>query len=230
MTVQKFISLLRSRAPGEKGIFNPWRDYDREHETAPSGPEIRARQLAHYLEARAGKAKFLLVAEALGYQGGHFTGIAMTSERILLGHCADKGIRPRDVLPGLEPVRTSRPELRPDGFSEPTATIVWSRLLESGLRGTDFVLWNAVPWHPYNPAKGFLSNRKPSSAEEACGMKILKSMLELFPGAKIIALGNVSHGCLEALNQTCGKVRHPAQGGASLFRSQIAVLLKSCRK
>src|SRR5690625_7773411 len=69
-----------------RGLFNPWFHHDREHDKSPESPAIRKRQLEAYLTERSNRARFLFIAEALGYQGGHFTGMAMTSERILLGH------------------------------------------------------------------------------------------------------------------------------------------------
>lgn len=222
--VSRFIGLLVS-AGTRPSVFNPWHDYDKENEISSEGPKIRRRQLQHYLEARIKKAKYLLIGEGLSYQGGHFTGMAMTSERILLGQSVDKGISPGDVLPGLKPERTSKPELRPLGFSEPTASIVWPHMLQCGLKGTDFVLWNAFPWHPYQPQKGLLSNRKPSCEEEIRGRPVLEAMLGLFPGVRVIAIGKVSEGCLGTARRECVTVRHPAQGGAGLFRRQIRSLL-----
>ena len=126
----QFIRRLKG-APRNSAVFNPWWESDTETDIGPAAPKMRRRQLAAYFAGRLGRAKIALVGEALGYQGGHFSGIAMTSERLLLGHKADAGIDPRDVLPGLKPRRTSKPDLIKYGFSEPTATIVWVRCSRS---------------------------------------------------------------------------------------------------
>src|SRR5207237_7450067 len=99
-----------------------------------------------YLVARLKKSLLAIVGEALGYLGGHFTGIAMTSERILLGENKIDGLEPEQICLGIKPRRTSKPGKSRHGFSEPTATIVWSRLLRLGLSPEEFVLWNAFPW------------------------------------------------------------------------------------
>lgn len=75
-------------------IFNPWRDVDIENDIGPNAPEIRINQLRHYLETRINSARYLLIGEAIGYQGGHFSGIAMASERILLGLIGSKDFMP----------------------------------------------------------------------------------------------------------------------------------------
>ena len=58
-------------------VFNPWADYDPDYDVA-SARSIRRKQLARYLIHRIENARILLIAEACGYQGGRFTGIAMT--------------------------------------------------------------------------------------------------------------------------------------------------------
>ena len=73
---------------------------------------------------------------------------------------------PSDVLPGLKPRRTSKPDLIEYGFSEPTATIVWGTLLSLGMGACEFVLWNAFPWHPFDERQGLLSNRRPTGKEQ----------------------------------------------------------------
>ncbi|NIR50352.1 uracil-DNA glycosylase [candidate division KSB1 bacterium] len=207
------------------GVFNPWKDVDRDNELSREGPKIRRRHLECYLEARLKSAKLLLLGEAVGYQGGHFSGLAMTSERILLGYQMEKGILPEHVFPDLEPQRTSKPEKMDKGFTEPTATIVWGALLNSGIKPNEFVLWNAFAWHPYESRKGLLSNRKPKVEELVAGQKVLAQFLELFPETKTVAVGKVATEALSQLGVRCTSVRHPAQGGAREFRRQINEML-----
>lgn len=206
-------------------VFNPWRDLDREHDIGRDAPHIRRRQLERYIQARIGKAQYALIGEALGYQGGHFSGIAMTSERILLGYKEHEGIDPERVLPGLEPQRTSKPEIKAHGFTEPTATIVWKAMLAGGAPATGFVLWNAFPWHPHAPEQGMLSNRKPTSRELASSEHTLRRFLSLFPTCRLIAVGKVAAERLSALGVSHDPVRHPAQGGATKFRRQMRSIL-----
>ena len=224
--IEEFISLLK-QSPPLKGIFNPWRDVDRENDRDTGAPEIRTNQLRHYLLKRLGKARYLLVAEAVGYQGGHFSGIPMTSERILLGYKKEDGILPQHVLAWLEPQRTSKPDIIPKGFSEPTATVVWGTLLGLGLEPTDFVLWNVFPWHPYDLRRGVLSNRRPRVEELKYGLPALKKFLEIFRGGRVVALGKISAGTFTELGIACHEVRHPANGGAGAFRTKMALLLSA---
>ncbi len=149
----------------------------------------------------------------------------MTSERILLGKKKDVGIESKQVFASIKPHRTSKPEKCPDGFSEPTATIVWSTLLRLGLQPEQFVLWNAFPWHSFNPRRGMLSNRTPTKTEGCAGIPVLKAFLELFPCDEIVALGSVAASQLKELDIEMHYVRHPASGGAKLFRQEIAELV-----
>ncbi len=209
----------------EGPVFNPWADVDRRHGCGVRGPAIRRRQLAHYLEARQGPAAWVLVGEAMGYQGGHFSGVPMTSERILLGHLAGDGIHPSHVLPGLSPERTSLPGIKADGFTEPTATIVWGALRDQGLDPLRVVLWNTFAWHPYRPDQGLLSNRRPTNDELAFGMPALRLVLGLFPGARLVAVGKVAAACLAGAGYQPTEMRHPAHGGAPEFRNQLKRLV-----
>jgi uracil-DNA glycosylase len=222
--IEEFLFILK-KSHSFKAVFNPWRDVDRENDRDPHAPAIRTKHLMHYLSARIEKARYLLIGEALGYQGGHFSGIPMTSERILLGFKEGEGISPFHVLPGFKPRQTSKPEIMPQGFSEPTATIVWGTLLKAGIIPSDFVLWNVFPWHPYNLKKGILSNRRPLNDELECGYPVLKKFLELFPGVKVIALGKISAGTLGKLGVPYYEVRHPANAGAREFKAKIKRLL-----
>ena len=224
--IARFISHL-TESPSPDGVFNPWADVDKDNDLGPQSPRIRKKHLRHFLEIRLESVKHLIIGEAVGYRGGHFSGIPMTSERILLGFQKEKGIHPEHILRGLEPQRTSKPERMPLGFSEPTATIVWGAILNSGSKPDRFVVWNAFPWHPYDPEKGMLSNRKPKAKEMGRCLSTLETFVDLFPDTTVIAMGRVAEEWLNRLGTRCHPVRHPAQGGANAFRRQFLSLLKS---
>src|SRR5207248_151855 len=169
-------------------VFNPWWQVDKENDIGPRAPRIRREQLRAYLVARVKKSRLAIVGEALGYRGGHFTGIAMTSERILLGENKIDSLEPERICLGIKPRRTSKPRKSRHGFSEPTATIVWSTLLQLGLRPEKFVLWNAFPWHSFDRHRGMLSNRMPNKAERSAGLPVLKAFLDMFPCHEVVAL------------------------------------------
>ena len=209
-----------------EAVFNPWGETDFQHDADRQGPEIRRRQLQQYLQERIGRADTLLLAEAIGYQGGHFSGIPMTSERLLLGGLRHKRLGSELVFSDLPPQRTSRSEVRKDGFTEPTATIVWGFLVDNGIDPRSVVLWNAFPWHPYQPNKGLLSNRTPSDLELSDGHRVLRKMLALGRFKRIVAVGEKSFLQLQQLEIAADKVRHPANGGAGKFRQQMLELLR----
>ena len=128
MKIENFMQALKEyQSPL---VFNPWRDYDPKCDISSDAPVIRAANLTRYLQLRQ-KAHYLFIAEGLGYQGGHFSGMAMTSERILLGLHPD--IKPEAVLGEWDYRRTSNPESellkstqKQSGFNEPTATVMWN--------------------------------------------------------------------------------------------------------
>ena len=189
----------------EPGVFNPWSEYDEQCDIGPAAPDIRCRQLRDYLEPRLHRARILLIAEAAGYQGCRFTGIPITCERMLLD--AHKQISSSIIL-GRQGERTSRPDCtfmtsRPQqdkGMNEPTDTYVWGAIVDNGLDPKDVLLWNIFPFHPHK--KSPFSNRTPSDAELAAGLSYAKALLHLGISAQ--------------------SMRHPANGGASLFRKQFS--------
>ena len=211
--LDNFLRLLKASPSG--AVFNPWWQIDEENDISPDSPAVRRRHLLVYFRERLGKARLAIVGEALGYRGGHFSGIAMTSERMLLR-------KQRDIVVGIKARRTSKPSVYPEGFSEPTATIVWGALLKIGVLSDEFVLWNAFPWHSFDPHRGMLSNRMPNKFERLSGRPVLKAFLELFPCDTIVALGKIAAAQLDQLGVNAHCVRHPASGGAKLFRQQIA--------
>jgi uracil-DNA glycosylase len=241
--LDNFLRLLKASPSG--AVFNPWWQIDKENDASRQCPAIRREHLTVYFRERLGKARLAIVGEALGYRGGHFSGIPMTSERMLLGKqknivttlcerrkvCgASDGGHPDksglQILTTIKPRRTSKPSVCPNGFSEPTATIVWGALLKIGLPPDEFVLWNAFPWHSFDPRRGPLSNRTPNKSEQLFGRRVLEAFLELFACERIVALGKIAAAQLEQLGANAHCVRHPAFGGAKPFRQQIARIVR----
>ena len=73
MEINTFLDKLQSYHSEQ--VFNPWRDFDTSCDIGPQAPVIRSANLRRYLELRP-DAHYLFIAEALGYQGGHFSGVA----------------------------------------------------------------------------------------------------------------------------------------------------------
>jgi uracil-DNA glycosylase len=218
--LDRFVQRLKASPSG--AVFNPWWQIDEENDISPDSPAVRRRHLLVYFRERLGKARLAIVGEALGYRGGHFSGIPMTSERMLLR-------KQQNIVARIKPRRTSKPSVCPNGFTEPTATIVWGALLKIGAPHDEFVLWNAFPWHSFDPHRGLLSNRMPNKFEQLSGRPVLKAFLELFPCDTIVALGKIAAAQLEQLGLNAQCVRHPASGGARLFRQQIAKIVYAAR-
>lgn len=206
MGIGGFIDHLRGLPP-LPDVANPWAC----HVDGIDAEDAAARRRAHladFLASRAG-ARLVLVAEAPGYQGARFSGVPMTSERML----------PQVLAAGR---RTSHPDAcrntaeRAGGFAEPTATVVWQALADAGLAQAT-VLWNAFPLHPHRPGEP-LSNRRPTGAELEATGGMLPHLLSLFPIARVVAVGNVARDRLAVLGVDAVAVRHPARGGAGAFR------------
>jgi hypothetical protein len=201
-------------------VFNPWRDVDLAYDCTPQAAAIRCAQLTAYLSERLDCVQTVLIAEAPGYQGARFSGMAMTSERILLGNHA--AVHPEHVFAGMAQ-RTSRADTTrggAQGMNEPTATVVWSHLLQAGYAPRSFVLWNTFAFHPHHDGEP-MSNRTPTPSEVATAASMLHQFLNLFPNAKVIALGRIAERTLHDLGLLASAVRHPSMGGAAQFRAQM---------
>ncbi len=170
-------------------LVNPYACFEPELDR-PGGAAIRAATLLAYLEARAHPA-LLLVGEAAGYQGCRFSGIAFTSER---------------SLPGSQ--WTS---MKPEGWREPSATIVHGVLEELGLEdGT--ILWNVVPFHPAGQVP--LSNRTPRAAERREGTEWLRRILAITQPGVVAAIGRVAQAALPPGTPISATRRAVAQAGS----------------
>ncbi len=226
LNVTDFVKKLKNCGT-DPDTFNPWADYDQLYDRTPKAPGIRQKRLTDYLSCRIEQARYILLAEAVGYQGAKFSGVPLTSERILLGK--QKGICASNILPiGLK-TRLSNPETAPSqavqnlGYAEPTATIVWQLLQELSISTYEIILWNIFPIHPFNLVKGRLSNRTPRQEELVVGKTYLDLLINLCPASvKLIAIGEKAAA---TIGKQYPKVRHPANGGARKFRNELPQLI-----
>jgi hypothetical protein len=199
-------SLVQTLPEPSQGLFNPWRERC-VMDTPENGPEQRLWRLAQHLDC---DPQVILVGEAPGYQGCRYSGVAFSSERLLL----------EGALPRIDRA-TSRLTTRLRPFSEPSATIVWKALFRLGLAERT-ILWNALQLHPVGRA-GPLSNRTPSSAELALGAAALCLLRATFPQALMIAVGRKAEAAMAGVAIAAAAViRHPANGGATAFSEGLA--------
>lgn len=206
--IQEFIWELAQYK--EESVFNPWSQTDSEMDIVPDAWINRQMNLHDHLKC---DAEYILVGEAPGYQGCRYTGVPFTSERLLL----------EGSIPRLEYNRGIRITTRNLPWSEPSATIVWNTLKRLQIETTT-VLWNAFPFHPFKQCSE-LTNRTPTNEEIHEGRIYMKHIRSLFPISKIICVGNTAESLLGFGGFNFTKVRHPANGGATLFRQQMEKLL-----
>jgi hypothetical protein len=206
--------LYRGPRGAAPGVINPYRDADADRELdGPAAARRRRANLETYLE-RVGVPRLLLVGEAIGYRGGRFSGIAFTSERQLAGPNVEGQTSRRLSWAGPPFQATSR---NPDLWLEPSGSIVWDAL-GGDARGA--LLWNAFPWHPH-AARGPLSNRTPEKSLVAANLHVLERLLAEAAGARVLAVGKTAGAALAALGLAAPALRHPAHGGAAIFRQQL---------
>lgn len=197
--------------PEHPNLHNPWKRVC-STELDSDGPDLRKQRLINHLNAP--NPRLLIVGEAPGYRGCRYSGLAFTSEKLLF----------QKAIPRMEGLDGERITNRTLPWSEPSATIVWGALNQFDLQN-ETVMFNAVPWHPEGAA-GIHSNRTPTAIERAEGLKYLRQLVSIFEGVTVAALGNVASTTLSELNIDHVKLRHPANGGATKFRSGLSNLVE----
>jgi uracil-DNA glycosylase len=87
------------------------------------------------------------------------------------------------------------------------------------------LLWNAVPFHP-TVGEQPLTNRTPSALERRAGEAWLARIIRLTQPGLVVAIGRKATKSLRTLKLGDLVVRHPANGGATLFREQLRALVQ----
>jgi uracil-DNA glycosylase len=202
----RLAKLLTDKLPsGRRTLFNPWRDRCDEDEPC-NGPDEKLARLAAHL---ACNPKFILCGEAPSYRGCRHSGIAFTSEHLLL----------EGRIPGISRV-SQRLTIKKGPYKEGSATTVWNVMYDLGIEKRT-ILWNALQLHPHERGN-IHSNRKPSLAEvKEFGKPALQVLRQEFPSAIVVAVGRTAEGLLKSMDIPYEPVRHPARGGAKIFAQQL---------
>ncbi|WP_412068279.1 uracil-DNA glycosylase [Rubrivirga sp. IMCC43871] len=197
--------------PAGDRLFNPYLDTDA-HD-APGATARRRANLEAAVEAVAcaapgGRPDVLVVAEAPGPWGCRFSGIPFTNERQLLDPDFPVEGRPSSArfAQSGEPVR------------EMSGGIYWDAMLPHWGR---FWTWNAVPFHPHR-ADEPLTIRTPGVREVRRWHGLLADVIGVLAPEAVLAVGRKAEGALAAVGAEPVYVRHPSQGGATLFRDGVA--------
>lgn len=197
--------------PAGDRLFNPYLDTDAND--GPGAPATRRANLEAALDAVAeaapgGRPEVLVVAEAPGPWGCHFSGVPFTNERQLLD--------PEFPVHGAP--TSARFAATGEPMRETSGGIYWGAMLPHWGR---FWTWNAVPFHPYRAGEP-LTIRTPGVREVRRWHDLLAGVVEAIEPAACVAVGRKAEGALRAIGTDPLYVRHPSQGGATRFRDGIA--------
>lgn len=204
----RFIELLASTA-ATPGLFDPW-SMGNVDDAPGNGPTARVARLR--LHVSSPEIRWVACGEAPGYQGARCSGMAFTSEALLMD-----GAIPRLPAPG-------RLSTRALPWSEPSARILWGLFYKYGM-AEHTLLWNACPFHPF--ADSPLSNRAPTAGEVRLGLPLLELLAREHPKARFLAIGNRAAAALGQLGIEHVAMRHPAYGGKNELEAQIKDLMRT---
>jgi uracil-DNA glycosylase len=223
--IDEFIGILAKGPSPADLVFNPWRETD-ERDAAPRRdmPVRRRENMAAYLEARCDTARVILLGEAPSHRGCRFSGISFCSETELVTKAG---------LVAQRPLALTSIDAKTKPMRERSAAVIWGEIERAG-KPFEVVLWNSFPWHPYleesdsaGPS-GVKSNRRPKPAEALQGLPAFEALMRCFARRPdIFAVGKVAVDALERWGsiECAGYIRHPAQGGETLFREQFRRLV-----
>jgi hypothetical protein len=205
--IEDFIARL-SAVESSSICFNPYNSGEAEND------QIRRSNLKLYLNHMfTRKPSVIIVGEAPGYRGCHWTGIPISSEVAIM----DKSHIFFSQIQGLCVVEDVTKKARKP-YGESTATVMW-KFVDSLLRDDTPLFWNSFPFHPHKMDDP-LSNRTPKNDELEELSWSLTKMFEIYPSIKtVIALGRKAEKVLGTMKElkemglSFTYVRHPSQGG-----------------
>lgn len=196
------------REPSTNELFNPYSGNNPDLDVN-NAHLIRRKNLQRYLCDRDVDPQVLLLAEAPGPWGCRFSGVPITSEQQLLD-------------PDF-PVFGDQSSLNESPHKEYSASIYW-RILEPYHQ--HILTWNTVPMHPHYVQKP-LTIRTPRVSEIKRFLPLTRQLVDCMKPRAVIAVGRKAEKALGLIDTPATYVRHPSQGGASLFEEGVLRVLKN---
>ncbi len=200
--LNKLIAKNLFNEPSLDDLFNPYSTMNPDVDRADA-VEIRRTNLNRYILDRRRNPLVLLLAEAPGPWGCRFSGVPITSEEQLL--------EPSFPLDGRQASLAEKP------YKEYSASVYW-RVLQPFYE--HIFTWNTVPFHPHHIGKP-LSIRTPRASEINRFTSLLEGIVSAMNPKLIIAVGRKAEKALSLIGAEAVYVRHPSQGGATLFEQGV---------
>ncbi len=148
----------------------------------------------------------IFVGEAPGRDGGAITGVPFVSPKVLTS--ADDPWGEFGAGTGYE-----LPVGQDANHRERTATRFWKHVPTCFSDLPRPLTWNIYPFWPFAYAKdGKRINRAPTRDEIAFGSGWLVRVVEMYPNARVVAIGNKAHDTLESIGIEAPLVPHPSRG------------------
>lgn len=181
----------------------------------------RRTNLLYYLKTiKKNNPSILFIGEAPGNNGCLLSGIPFTDEYTLVNNAFFCDLNCRIKL-----MTNQNPEIKPQ--SETSSRVIWERLDKIADEQVP-LMWNIYPFHPstVESSNSRRPNRKPNIIECELGKDILKRLLVYFDIKQIYAIGRTPEKVLKKEFPDIIYIRHPAHGGACIFKDQFNSIYK----
>ncbi len=196
--------------PSSDDLFNMYQDRVDGNRDLQDAPSIRRENLRNYLRAYPNRPPVLLMIEAPGPWGCRFSGVPITSEA--------------QLLESDFPIDGKRTSVDTKPMTEYSANIFW-RILRPYF--PQFFIWNTVPFHPFHAGRPD-TIRGPRVSEIRQFAELNRAVIDALQPEQIYAVGRKAERLLQQeLGLECRYVRHPSQGGATLFEASMLEAFKT---
>ena len=206
--VDRFIRSVRNAGTIDSDSLNIYED------------AARSRNLSHWFDTFEDSSQSaIFIGEAPGIKGACVTGIPFTSRVVL--ETNDDPWQAFGPDAGYE-----IPTVESHAQREATATIFWKHVNSLFVDLPRPLTWNAYPYWPHD--RQIRANRRPNVSEIRYGSRWLFEIIELFPKARLVAVGNIAKDALLSIGAKHIHIRHPSHGGTSEFIAgleRVATLL-----